>query len=46
MSTHTSDIDADKKRLDIARALYKALIAQDPERLIMLCDGGGQVLGP
>ena len=44
MSTDTSDIDADHKRLDIARRLYKALVAQDPDRLIMLCDGSGRVL--
>ena len=44
MNTHTSDIDADHKRLDVARTLYKALVAQDPDRLITLCDGRGQVL--
>jgi hypothetical protein len=44
MSTHTFDIDADKKRLDIARRVYKALVAQDPDRLIMLCDARGRVL--
>jgi len=44
MSTHSSGIDADRKRLDIARTLYKALVAQDPDRLIMLCDGRGRVL--
>jgi hypothetical protein len=44
MSTQTFDIDADRHRLDIARRLYQALVAQDPNRLIMLCDGRGQVL--
>ena len=44
MNTHTFDIDADRKRLDIARRVYKALVAQNPDRLIMLCDGSGRVL--
>ena len=44
MSTHTFDIDADRKRLDIARRVYKALVAQDHDRLIMLCDASGRVL--
>jgi hypothetical protein len=44
MSTHTCDIDTEHKRLDITRRLYKALVAQDPDRLIMLCDGTGRVL--
>jgi hypothetical protein len=44
MGTHTSSIDADRKRLDIARKLFKALVAQYPDRLIMLCDGSGRVL--
>ena len=44
MSTPTSGIDADDKRLDVARTLYKALVAQDPDRQITLCDGGGRVL--
>ena len=44
MSTQTSDIDDDRKRLDIARRVYKALVAQDPDRLITLCDGSGLVL--
>ena len=38
---------ADRKhaeRLDIARTLYQALAAQDPDRLITLCDGSGRVL--
>jgi hypothetical protein len=44
MSTHTFDIDADRKRLDIARRVYKALVAQDPDRLIVLCDANGRAL--
>ena len=44
MGTHTSRIDDDQKRLDIARRLYKALVAQNPDRVIMLCDAGGRVL--
>ena len=42
MSTHTPGSNDDQKRLDIARRLYKALVAQDPDRLIMLCDGNGR----
>jgi hypothetical protein len=44
MSTHTSGIEADRKRLDIARKLYKTLVAQYPDRLITLCDGSGRVV--
>jgi hypothetical protein len=44
MSTDTSNIDVDYKRLNIARRLYKALVAQNPDRLIMLCDASGRVL--
>jgi hypothetical protein len=31
-------------RLEIARKLYRALVAQDPDRLITLRDGGGRVV--
>jgi hypothetical protein len=44
MSTPKPGGDADRKRLDIARRLYQALVAQNPDRLIMLCDGRGRVL--
>jgi hypothetical protein len=44
MGTHTSDNDADHKRLNIARTLYNALVAQNPDWLITLCDGSGRVL--
>ena len=42
MSTHTSD--ANDKRLKIARTVYKALVAQNPDRQITLCDGSGRML--
>ena len=31
-------------RLEIARRLYRALVAQDPDRLITLHEGGGRVV--
>ena len=31
-------------QLELARRLYQALVAQDPDRLITLCDGSGRVL--
>jgi hypothetical protein len=31
-------------RLEVARRLYRALVAQDPDRLITLRDGGGRVV--
>ena len=40
----STDIDAERQRqerLDIARRLYRAPIAQDPNRSITLCDGEG-----
>jgi hypothetical protein len=43
--SHTLDIDAEREeRLDIARRLYQAFIAQDPNRAITLCDGEGRVV--
>ena len=43
--SHTPDIDAEREeRLDIAHRLYQALIAQDPNRAITLCDGEGRVV--
>jgi hypothetical protein len=42
MSTHTSD--ANDRRLKIARTVYDALVAQDPDRQITLCDGSGRLL--
>jgi hypothetical protein len=32
------------ERLEIARRLYQALVAQDPDRVITLCDGCGGVV--
>jgi hypothetical protein len=31
-------------RLEVARRLYRALVVQDPDRLITLRDGGGRVV--
>jgi hypothetical protein len=45
--SYTHDIDIERKRdqrLDIAHKLYEALIAQDPNRAIALCDGDGRVV--
>jgi hypothetical protein len=44
MSIHRFGIDTDRERLDIARKLYNALVAQNPDRVITLCDGSGRVL--
>jgi hypothetical protein len=47
MSTHTPSIDPERDRedrLEVARTLYKALVAQYPDRVITLCDGLGRVL--
>jgi hypothetical protein len=44
---HTFPLALERKRadrLDIARRLYRALVAQDPDRVITLCDGGGRVV--
>jgi len=45
--SHTLGIDAERRRaerLDIAHRLYQALIAQDPNRAITLCDGEGRAV--
>jgi hypothetical protein len=45
--SHAPSIDPERKhaeRLEIARKLYQALVAQDPDRVITLCDGGGGVV--
>ena len=45
--SHILDIDAERQReerLDIAHRLYQALIAQDPNRAIALCDGEGRLV--
>jgi hypothetical protein len=47
MSSHMLDIDAERQRaegLGIARRLYQALIAQDPNRAITPSDGDAQVV--
>ena len=33
-----------ERRLAIARRLYQAMVAQDPNRVITLCDGSGRLL--
>jgi hypothetical protein len=33
-----------KRRHKVARRLYEALVAQDPDRVITLCDGRGKVV--
>jgi hypothetical protein len=33
-----------ERRLAIARRLYSALVTQDPDRAITLCDAGGAVV--
>ena len=45
--SYTRDIDAERRRaerLDIAHRLYQALIAQDSNRAITLCDGKGRAV--
>ena len=45
--SHTLDNDTERRRaerLNIAHRLYQALIAQDPNRVITLCDGDGRVV--
>jgi hypothetical protein len=36
--------DRMRRRHRVARRLYEALVAQDPDRAITLCDGGGKVI--
>jgi len=46
-ASHTPNSAAEQKRaerLDVARTLHQALVAQDPDRLITLRDGGGRVV--
>ncbi len=47
MNVSTPSSSAERKhadRLDIACRLYWALVAQNPDRQIRLCDGRGRVL--
>jgi hypothetical protein len=48
-ASHTPNSAAEQKRaerLDVARTLHQALVAQDRDRLITLRDGGGRVADP
>ena len=40
---NASKASASAERLEIARRLYNALVAQDPNRVIILCDSNGRV---
>ena len=45
--SHTPNSSAGRKRADrlkIASRLYKALVAKNPDRVIVLCDGGRRVV--
>jgi hypothetical protein len=48
MITKTPDsvrVDRERaKRLEIARRLFKALVAKDPDRVIILHDGSGRMV--
>jgi hypothetical protein len=44
MTVSQTPSSAAERRLAIARRLYQALVAQDPDRLITLCDGLGRVV--
>jgi hypothetical protein len=44
MTVSQTPSSAAERRLAIARRLYQALVAQDPDRLITLCDGRGRVV--
>jgi hypothetical protein len=33
-----------ERRLAIARRLHQALVVQKPDRVITLCDGGGEIV--
>ena len=41
---NASSASASAERLEIARRLYNALVAQDPDRVIILKDGGGRMV--
>jgi hypothetical protein len=41
---NASKASASAERLEIARRLYNALVAQDPNRVIILIDGGGRMV--
>ena len=44
MTVSQTPSSAAERRLAIARRLYRALVAQDPDRLITLCDASGKVV--
>ena len=44
MTVSQTPHSAAERRLAIARRLYQALVAQNPDRAITLCDGGGGVV--
>ena len=47
ITPQTPNLSEERKcvaRLEVARRLYQALVAQDPDRLITLRDGGGRVV--
>jgi hypothetical protein len=47
MNTYAPSVEAEpvlEDRLDIARALYKSLVAQYPDKMITLCDDRARVL--
>jgi hypothetical protein len=44
MTTSQTPISVSERRLAIARTLYQALVDQDPDRAITLCDCKGRVV--
>jgi hypothetical protein len=44
MTIPQTPISVSERRLAIARTLYQALVEQDPDRAITLCDSSGRVV--
>jgi hypothetical protein len=44
MTISQTPISVCERRLAIARRLYEALVGQDPDRAITLCDSSGRVV--
>ena len=44
MTISQTPISVAERRLTIARRLYQALVGQDPDRAITLCDSSGRVV--
>jgi hypothetical protein len=44
MTISQTPISVSERRLAIARTLYQALVDQEPDRAITLCDGKGRVV--